>query len=135
MKLLKHVSTLLFFTLFSETAFAQRPIECLLNVNVIASQKYLSPQTEYTTIKNDGYPMLLIGITILDAKAIRSSQKIKTHNSFCTALIGQQRDAYLSGPYNSNNITIKIGDQLTLRNIHSSGHVYPFWPDFYYVEY
>lgn len=131
---LKLVCTLLFLILFSGAALAKQPIECLLKVKVVASQKYTSPQTEYTTIKNDGYPMLLIGIRVMQAETMRSSQKIKAHHAYCKTLIGQQRDAYLSGAYDSNKVTIKIGDQLSLRNIHSSGQEYPFWPDFYYIE-
>ena len=134
MKRLKPVYVLLFLTLFSDAALAKQPIECLLNVKVVASQKYTSPQAEYTSIKNDGYPMLLIGIQVLESQTLRSSQKIKAHHLYCKTLIGQQRDAYLSGSYDSNKITIKIGDYLKLRNIHSSGQEYPFWPDFYYVE-
>lgn len=134
MKCLKPVYVLLFLTLFSGAALAKQPIECLLNVKVVASQKYTSPQAEYTSIKNDGYPMLLIGIQVLESQTIRSSQKIKAHHLYCKTLIGQQRDAYLSGSYDSHKITIKIGDHLKLRNIHSSGQEYPFWPDFYYVE-
>ncbi|ENX15707.1 hypothetical protein F895_02253 [Acinetobacter sp. CIP 64.2] len=134
MKLIKLVCTFLLLSLLSGTALAKQPIECLLKVKVIASQKYTSPQTEYTAIKNDGYPMLLIGIEVMDAQTMRNSQKIKAHHAYCNKLIGQQRDAYLSGPYDSNKITTKIGDQLSLRNIHSSAQEYPFWPDFYYVE-
>lgn len=134
MKHLKPVYVLLFLILFSGAALAKQPIECLLNVKVVASQKYTSPQAKYTSIKNDGYPMLLIGIQVLESQTIRSSQNIKAHRLYCKTLIGQQRDAYLSGPYDSNKITIKIGDYLKLRNIHSSGQEYPFWPDFYYVE-
>lgn len=134
MKRLKPVYVLLFLTLFSGAALAKQPIECLLNVKVVASHKYTSPQVKYTSIKNDGYPMLLIGIQVLESQTIRSSKKIKAHHLYCKTLIGQQRDAYLSGSYDSNNITIKIGDHLKLKNIHSSGQEYPFWPDFYYVE-
>lgn len=134
MKLQKSVCTLLCLTMFSGITFAKQPIECLLKVKVVASQKYALPQTEYTPLKNDGYPMLLIGIRVLDAQTMRSSQKSKAHYSYCNKLIGQQRDAYLSDAYDSNKITFKIGDQLILRNIHSSGQEYPFWPDFYYVE-
>ena len=134
MKCLKPVYALLFLILFSGAALAKQPIECLLKVKVVASQKNTSPQTEYTTIKNDGYPMLLIGIRVMQAETMRSSQKITAHHAYCKTLIGQQRDAYLSGAYDSNKVTIKIGDQLSLRNIHSSGQEYPFWPDFYYIE-
>ncbi|SEO23563.1 hypothetical protein [Acinetobacter sp. yr461] len=134
MKRLKPIYVLLFLILFSGAALAKQPIECLLNVKVVASQKYPSPQAKYTSIKNDGYPMLLIGIQVLESQTIRSSQKIKAHYLYCKTLIGQQRDAYLSGSYDSNKITIKIGDHLKLRNIHSSGQEYPFWPDFYYIE-
>ncbi|MBJ9704051.1 hypothetical protein [Acinetobacter calcoaceticus] len=134
MKRLKPIYVLLFLILFSGAALARQPIECLLNVKVVASRKYTSPQAKYTSIKNDGYPMLLIGIQVLESQTIRSSQKIKAHHLYCKTLIGQQRDAYLSGSYDSNKITIKIGDHLKLRNIHSSGQEYPFWPDFYYIE-
>lgn len=134
MKHLKSVYALLFLILFSGAALAKQPIECLLKVKVVANQKYTSPQTEYTSIKNDGYPMLLIGIQVLESQTVRNSQKIKAHHTYCKTLIGQQRDAYLSGPYDPNKITIKIGNHLRLRNIHSSGQEYPFWSDFYYVE-
>lgn len=134
MKRLKPIYVLLFLILFSGAALAKQPIECLLSVKVVASRKYTSPQVEYTSIKNDGYPMLLIGIQVLESQTIRSSQKIKAHHLYCKTLIGQKRDAYLSGSYDSNKITIKIGDHLKLRNIHSSGQEYPFWPDFYYIE-
>lgn len=134
MKRLKPVYILLFVILLSGTVLAKQPVECRLKVNVVASQKYSSPQTTYTTIKNDGYPMLLIGIVITDAQAIANSKKVKAQQSYCKSLIGQQRDAYLSGPYDPNTITIHIGDRLNLRNLHYSGQEYPFWPDFYYVE-
>ncbi|ENX59895.1 hypothetical protein F885_02087 [Acinetobacter higginsii] len=134
MKHLKSVYALLSLIFFSDAVLAKQPIECLLKVKVVANQKYTSPQTEYTSIKNDGYPMLLIGIQVMESQSIRSSQKVKAHHAYCKALIGQQRDAYLSGPYDPNKITIKIGDHLKLRNIHSSGREYPFWPDFYYIE-
>lgn len=134
MKRLKSVYALLSLIFFSGAVLAKQPIECLLKAKVIANQKYTSPQTEYTSIKNDGYPMLLIGIRVMESQSIRSSQNVKAHHAYCKALIGQQRDAYLSGPYDPNKITIKIGDHLKLRNIHSSGQEYPFWPDFYYIE-
>ncbi|NNP75353.1 hypothetical protein A7P54_02850 [Acinetobacter sp. Ac_3412] len=134
MKHLKSVYALLSLIFFSGAVLAKQPIECLLKVKVVANQKYTSPQTEYTSIKNDGYPMLLIGIQVMESQSIRSSQKIKAHQTYCKTLIGQQLDAYLSGSHDPNKITIKIGDHLKLRNIHSSGQEYPFWPDFYYIE-
>ena len=85
-------------------------------------------------MKNDGYPMLLIGINIHNAHAGEASKKIKSHQLYCSNLIGQQKDVYLSGPYQSQKIEIYIGDQLKLRNIHSSGKHYPYWADFYWIE-
>ena len=85
-------------------------------------------------MKNDGYPMLLIGIKIHNAHAGEASKKIKSHQLYCSNLIGQQKDVYLSGPYQSQKIEIHIGDQLNLRNIHSSGKRYPYWADFYWIE-
>ncbi len=35
---------------------------------------------------------------------------------------------------NLKKIDIHIGDQLNLRNIHSSGKRYPYWADFYWIE-
>ena len=85
-------------------------------------------------MKNDGYPMLLIGIKIHNAHAGEASKKIKSHQLYCSSLIGQKKDVYLSGPYQSKKIDIHIGDQLILRNIHSSGKRYPYWADFYWIE-
>jgi len=78
--------------------------------------------------------MLLIGIKIHNAHAGEASKKIKRHQLYCSNLIGQQKDVYLSGPYQSQKIEIHIGDQLNLRNIHSSGKHYPYWADFYWIE-
>ena len=46
-------------------------------------------------MKNDGYPMLLIGINIHNAHAGEASKKIKSHQIYCSNLIGQQKDVYL----------------------------------------
>ena len=128
--------SLFFITVISTNVFAEpatdaRKIECLLDVSVLPSQ---NPVTEYTSMKNDGYPMLLIGIKIHNAHAGDVSKKIKSHQLYCSSLIGQQKDVYLSGPYESQKIEIHIGDQLNLRNIHSSGKRYPYWADFYWIE-
>ena len=128
--------SLFFITAISTNVFAEptsdaRKIECLLDVSVLPSQ---NPVTEYTSMKNDGYPMLLIGIKIHNAHAGDVSKKIKSHQLYCSSLIGQQKDVYLSGPYESQKIEIHIGDQLILRNIHSSGKPYPYWADFYWIE-
>ena len=85
-------------------------------------------------MKNDGYPMLLIGIKINNADPIDASKKIKSHHRYCLSLIGQQKDAYLSGAYQAQKIDIGLGDQLQLRNNHSSGKDYPYWADFYFLE-
>ena len=87
-----------------------------------------------SSMKNDGYPMLLIGIKIHNAYAGEASKKIKRHQLYCSSLIGQQKDVYLSGHHESQKIDIHIGDQLNLRNIHSLGKHYPYWADFYWVE-
>ena len=126
-------------TAISTSAFAEqtsdaRRIECLLDVTVTASQNFQTPVTQYTSIKNDGYPMLLIGIKIRNAYTADASKKIKTHHLYCLSLIGKQKDAYLSGPYQPNNIDVKMGDQLQLINIHSSGKSYPYWADFYFIQ-
>ena len=128
--------SLFFITVISSNVFAERTsdtskIECLLDVSVLPSQ---NPVTEYTSMKNDGYPMLLIGINIHNAHAGEASKKIKSHQLYCSNLIGQQKDVYLSGPYQSQKIEIHIGDQLILRNIHSSEKPYPYWADFYWIE-
>ena len=128
--------SLFFITAISSNVFAERTsdtskIECLLDVSVLPSQ---NPVTEYTSMKNDGYPMLLIGINIHNAHAGEASKKIKSHQIYCSNLIGQQKDVYLSGPHESQKIDIHIGDQLILRNIHSSGKRYPYWADFYWIE-
>ena len=128
--------SLFFITAISTNVFAEptsdaRKIECLLDVSVLPSQ---NPVTEYTSMKNDGYPMLLIGIKIHNAHAGEASKKIKSHQLYCSNLIGQQKDVYLSGPYQSQKIEIHIGDQLILRNIHSSEKPYPYWADFYWIE-
>jgi len=121
-------------TLFSTSIFAEQPIQCLLDVVVIPSKKYSAPVTEYTSLKNDGHPMLLIGIDIQDSIAVLPSSKIKKHHKYCLGLIRQHKDAYLSGAYDENNLKIEIGDHLKLRNIHSSGKSYPFWADFYSLK-
>ena len=131
--------SLFFITVISSNVFAEpisdaSKIECLLDVFVLPSQNFQNPVTQYTSMKNDGYPMLLIGINIHNAHAGEASKKIKSHQIYCSNLIGQQKDVYLSGPYESQKIEIHIGDQLILRNIHSSGKHYPYWADFYWVE-
>ena len=128
-----------FITVISTNVFAERTsdarkIECLLDVFVLPSQNFQNPVTQYTSMKNDGYPMLLIGINIHNAHANDASKKIRSHQIYCSNLIGQQKDVYLSGPYESQKIEIHIGDQLILRNIHSSGKPYPYWADFYWIE-
>ena len=139
-KIIKLTRLSLFFitaissNVFAETASDARKIECLLDVSVLPSQNFQNPVTQYTSMKNDGYPMLLIGIKIHNAHANDASKKIKSHQIYCSNLIGQQKDVYLSGPYESQKIEIHIGDQLILRNIHSSGKPYPYWADFYWIE-
>ncbi|WP_180183498.1 hypothetical protein [Acinetobacter sp. YH01020] len=118
--------------LLSGQVFAENKIECLMQVIVISSSKFAEPKTQYTQIKNDSSPMLLIGIKIQKAKAAFKSVKIQSHQKYCSSLVGQRKDAYLSGRYESNNIQIKLGDQLELKNIHRSGKHYPFWVDFYF---
>lgn len=114
--------------------FAEKSIECLVTAVVTPSTNYPEPVTKGTSIKNDSFPMLLIGIHIQDAYAIYDSKKLKSHQKYCASLIGKQKDAFLSGPHQQKNITIKLGDHLKLRNIHSSGKSYPYWPDFYYEQ-
>jgi hypothetical protein len=101
-------------TVISTSAFAERTsdarrIQCLLDVTVTASQNFQTPVTQYTSIKNDGYPMLLIDIKIRNAYTADASKKIKTHHLYCLSLIGKQKEAYLSGPYQPNNIDVKVG--------------------------
>ena len=120
--------------LTSGYTYAENNIECLLDITVIQSQNDVKPVTAYTSIKNDGYPMLLIGIDIKHAYAINQSALIQTHRRYCSMLIGQKKDAYLSGQHETKNILIDRDDQLQLRHIHSSGQNYPFWADFYFVE-
>ena len=97
-KIIKLTRLSLFFitaissNVFAETASDARKIECLLDVSVLPSQ---NPVTEYTSMKNDGYPMLLIGINIHNAHAGEASKKIKSHQIYCSNLIGQQKDVYL----------------------------------------
>lgn len=134
MKKINSVCCMLFLILLPIPAIAEQPVACLIKVKVTPSQKYAAPKTEYTTLKNDGSPMLLIGIEVLDSQAIRHSNQLNNHRQYCQSLVGQQQDAYLSGWFDSKNITIKVGDQLTLKHIHSSGKKYPFWADFYYVD-
>lgn len=121
-------------SVFAERASGAKNIECLLDVTVTASQNFNNPVTQYTSMKNDGYPMLLIGIKIRNAYAGDASKKIRSHQRYCSSLIGQQKDAYLSGSYESSKIDIHIEDQLSLRNIHSTGKNYPYWADFYFIE-
>lgn len=116
----------------SSQVFAKDKIECLLQVIVVPSSQSDEPKTQYTSIKNDSSPMLLIGIEIQQAKAAFNSKNIKSHQNYCLSLIGQRKDAYLSGRYEPNNIKIQLNDVLELRNIHSSGQYYPFWPEFYF---
>ena len=131
--------SLFFITVISSNVFAEpisdaSKVECLLDVFVLPSQNFQNPVTQYTSMKNDGYPMLLIGIKIHNAYAGEASKKIKRHQLYCSSLIGQQKDVYLSGHHESQKIDIHIGDQLNLRNIHSLGKHYPYWADFYWVE-
>ncbi|OTG82096.1 hypothetical protein B9T33_06140 [Acinetobacter sp. ANC 5054] len=118
--------------LLSGQVFAENKIECLMQVVVISSSKFAEPKTQYTQIKNDSSPMLLIGIEIQQAKAAFKSVKIKSHQNYCLSLVGQNKDAYLSGRYEPNHIQIQLNDVLELKNIHSSGQHYPFWPEFYF---
>ena len=117
-KIIKLTRLSLFFitaissNVFAETASDARKIECLLDVSVLPSQNFQNPVTQYTSMKNDGYPMLLIGIKIHNAHANDASKKIKSHQIYCSNLIGQQKDVYLSGPHESQKIDIHIGDQL-----------------------
>ena len=55
--------SLFFITAISINVFAKRTsdarkIECLLDVSVLPSQKFQNAVTQYTSMKNDGYPML-----------------------------------------------------------------------------
>ena len=55
----------------SQWVFAEiKKIECQLQVQVRASQNYAVPVHQYTTLKNDGSPMLLIGIDIQKSETI-----------------------------------------------------------------
>jgi len=112
----------------------EKSIVCSIDVEVTASQNFENPVKRYTSLKNDGYPMLLIGIKINNAFAIKASKTIKLHQHYCLKLIGQQKDAYLSGLYNQNESSIQVGARLRLINIHSSGKNYPYWSDFYFLE-
>ncbi len=74
--------SLFFITVISTNVFAERTsdarkIECLLDVSVLPSQNFQNPVTQYTSMKNDGYPMLLIGIKIHNAHAGEASEKDK----------------------------------------------------------
>ena len=86
--------SLFFITAISINVFAKRTsdsrkIECLLDVSLLPSQNFQNPVTQYTSIKNDSYPMLLIGINIHNAHVGEVSKKIKSHQLYCSNLIGQ----------------------------------------------
>ena len=72
---MKRLSFLLFTVLLSHSqlVFAEiKAIEC--QVQVRASQNYAAPIHQYSTLKNDGSPMLLIGINIQKSEAIYQSK-------------------------------------------------------------
>lgn len=115
----------------STTTFAEKPMICEIDVVVIPSSKFQTPTKQGTSIKNDGFPMLMIGIDIQNSTAMDASQKINKDQKYCIDLIGKKKDVYLSGPH--NQITIQNGDCLKLKNMHSSGQAWPYWPDFYFI--
>ncbi|MEB3754101.1 hypothetical protein [Acinetobacter sp. MD2(2019)] len=112
-------------------ASAQQPLTCVIHAKVIPSQKYGAPKTEYTRLKNDGKPMLLIGVDILSSRVLGGT-KNRQQQQYCQSLTGQKKDIYLSRGFDPNDIQIHLGDELTLKHLHLSAKQYPFWPDFYY---
>lgn len=111
-------------------AYADQPIICEIDAQVIPSQQFQRPTQQYTRLKNDGAPMLLIGINIQTAIAVEPSKSLKEAKRYCTSLIGQQKDVHLSGQY--DQISIQNGDQIKLKHVHQSAKRWPYWPDFYY---
>ncbi|MEB3767792.1 hypothetical protein [Acinetobacter sp. MD2] len=126
---LRIIGSLLF--LLPVLTSAKQPIICVIHAKVIPSQKYGAPKTEYTHLKNDGRPMLLVGIDIVSSRVVGSS-KHRQQQHYCQSLIGQKKDIYLSGSFDPNDIQIHLGDELKLKHLHLSAKQYPFWPDFYY---
>ena len=124
---MKRLSFLLFTVLLShfQLVFAEiKAIECQLQVQVRASQNYAAPIHQYTTLKNDGSPMLLIGINIQKSEAIYQFKNIKIHQAYCRSLVRQKKDAYLSGYFPLE--TIHLNDQLILNYRRTSANSYPF---------
>ena len=110
-------------------AWATEAITCELSAKVVASSKFTDPTAEYTALKNDSSPMVLIGIDIQDAQATGKSTKLAKHKQFCRSLIGTSPDAYLSGHPRDNQV--QLGETVRLSLSHTSAKRYPFWPNRY----
>jgi len=112
-------------------AHAKQSAQCELEAIVVPSQAFTVPTHQYTKLKNDGVPMIRLGIQIQAAKAIGNSVGITPQAKYCQALRGQKKDIYLSGQYAV--IPMQNGDQIKLKHIHQAADLWPYWPDFYYL--
>lgn len=102
-------------------------LECEFSATVVPSSQFATPTLQYTSQKNDGFPMLLIGVNIDAAKAVGVSSGLKKHQAACLRMVGSRQDVYLSGQHAEQDWV--VGQQVCLRYRHISGRADPFWAD------
>lgn len=118
---------LLFLLCFSQPVLAQE-LSCQLNGWIVQTAEYSTPTNVYTSLKNDGYPMMAFGFYVSDSKARKNK---KDARKYCSSLNHKTLTVILSGAYPDDHF--HTGQSLSLNHRHQDKDVWPWWPNRYYV--
>lgn len=95
---------------------------------IVPVAEYQKPTNIYTSLKNDGYPMMAFGFNVSDSKAVKNKKDVR---AYCRSLNKKIITVILSGQYPDNYF--QTGQHLSLRHIHQDKNIWPYWPNRYYL--
>ena len=119
--------SVLFLLLFSPLLQAQA-FTCQLHGTIVPVAEYPKPKNIFTQLKNDGHPMTAFGFSIAHSQVLGTD---KAARDYCQSLIATTRTVVLSGQYPDDHF--HTGQALSLKHVHRDRHVWPYWPDYYWL--
>ncbi len=115
----------LFLLCFSQPLFAQE-LSCQLSGKIVPHAEYQTPTNIYTSLKNDGYPMMAFGFFVSNSKTMENK---KDARKYCNSLTNKTLKVILSGHYSDDHF--HIGQSLSIKHTHQDKDVWPYWPNRY----
>lgn len=101
---------------------------CQLGGKIVPVAEYRQPTPVFTRLKNDGHPMTAFGFSIAHSQVLGAD---KATRDYCQSLIATTRTVLLSGQYPADHF--HPGQTLSLKHVHRDRHVWPYWPDYYWL--